>query len=92
MNIIDKHNRLNKSIEAYEIEERKDIQINILDARHKNKIGKYELVNGEKKDNRCNEKDRELCDRICKDYCLLFKGTNDDSFIWSCYIKSWERL
>lgn len=94
MNILRKHIEYDrKIITSKQIEEGRDIKIYIRSTTQNDKSGEYKIIRTNKKENMlCGQEDKKYCDNICKDYCISFGRDNYERYIWSCYIKEWDRL
>lgn len=90
MNVVKQAINLNKEIVLDDDNTKVCIEIlSTVQRTHSTSI--YELSHKEIKDTSlCHKRDRSICDKVCKDYCLLFKHKDSGKVAWSCYIKKWR--
>lgn len=88
MNIIDKIYKSNSSITIEEIHTNRDLEVYLC---NKGK-DKYKIIRADKKEpNQCPYSSMKKCNKISKDYCILFKNKHNQQ-IWSCYVDTIKKL
>lgn len=95
MNVFKEYRNYNKEIVLDEIDDTKRLKIEVLSTdTDRKKTGVFKFVTSSNKHFKsCNDEERKLCDRVCRNDCLLFENIKDKTNrIWSCYIKSWKIL
>lgn len=94
MNVLKEYFSYNKEIVLDEIDNANELKIEVISTDTDRRTGVFKFVTSSNKHFKsCNDRERKLCDRVCRNDCLLFENVEDKTNrIWSCYIKSWRIL